>query len=239
MMAGCLAAGCQPPAPEAATDDGEGTGGAEPAAEETVAGETAAPLPEPVPAATGEWIECKPDGEAKWEIVAGEGSQWDDEEGVLRVPWANGLAAARWTGPVPEAPFEVELEAQRTDGSDFFCGLTVPTRSTDECVTLIVGGWGGSIVGISSLNDLDASENQTALDMHFEDNQWYKIRLRFAGERLMVWIDDKEIIDADTTGTRLSLRPGAIELCAPFGLATWECGAEMRGMRWRRLPEGE
>jgi hypothetical protein len=172
-------------------------------------------------------------------VVSGEGSEWDPDEAVLRIPWANGLAGVRWTGDPPQAPFEVELEARRTDGSDFFCGLTVPTRSTDECVTLIVGGWGGEIVGISSINDLDASENQTALTMRFEDKQWYKIRLRFADEQLQAWIDGEQVIDADTTGARLHLRGGSgIEDCAPFGFATWQGGGELRGIRWRRLADG-
>lgn len=224
-----LMSGCQPPAPTA-EDGTEGEDPGSPAAEEAPA----------QPAADPEgWIECKPAGDAKWELVGVEEGGWDEEDGMLRIPWYDGLAGARWTGQVPEAPFEVELEAQRTDGSDFFCGLTVPTRSTDECVTLIVGGWGGSIVGISSINDLDASENQSALDMRFEDKQWYKIRLRFAAEQLLVWIDDKEIIDVDTTGLRLSLRAGPIDMCAPFGVASWQTSSELRSIRWRRLSVDE
>lgn len=223
-----LMSGCQ--APTAEEDGAEGVDSDSPAAEEAPA----------QPAADPEgWIECKPAGDAKWELVGVEEGGWDEEDGMLRIPWYDGLAGARWTGQVPEAPFEVELEAQRTDGSDFFCGLTVPTRSTDECVTLIVGGWGGSIVGISSINDLDASENQSALDMRFEDKQWYKIRLRFAAEQLLVWIDDKEIIDVDTTGLRLSLRAGPIDMCAPFGVASWQTSSELRSIRWRRLSVDE
>jgi len=222
-----LMVGCRRPAPAVEVPEAVDDGGQ--VVEETPAKPAAGPEG---------WIECKPGGGAKW-MVGGEGGGWDEVDGLLRIPWYDGLAAARWTGRVPEAPFEVELEARRTDGSDFFCGLTVPTRSTDECVTLIVGGWGGSIVGISSINDLDASENQAALDMRFEDNQWYKIRLRFAGEQLQVWIDAKELIDVDTTGLRLGLRSGPIDVCAPFGLATWQTGSELRSIRWRRLPGGE
>lgn len=47
--------------------------------------------------------------------------------------------------------------------SEFFCGLTVPVRTGTECVSLIVGGWGGSLVGISSIDGLDASETSTGL----------------------------------------------------------------------------
>jgi len=221
-----LLCACQPPESQ---DDGE----------EAKAPEAAPPAEEKPAPKVGEWVECVPEGDAKWEVGDGEGIVWDEEEKLLRIPWFGGLSGVKWTGEVPEAPFEVELEAKRTDGDDFFCGLTVPTRSKEECVTLIVGGWGGSIVGISSINDLDASENQTGTTMRFEDNQWYKIRLSFGNETIKAWIDDKEMIDADTTGQRLSLRYGPIDVCAPFGLATWQCGSELRNVRWRRLPAGE
>ena len=51
---------------------------------------------------------------------------------------------------------------------------------THSHATLILGGWGGSLIGISSIDDFDASENETGDDAYiFEDNQWYDInRLR-------------------------------------------------------------
>ena len=172
-------------------------------------------------------------------MVAGDKGGWDEAAGVLRIPAGFDLAGVRWTGAVPGAPFEVELEARRTDGRDFFCGLTVPTRTERECVSLIVGGWGGMLVGISSLDDLDASENETGTTRTFEDDRWYRIRLRFADEQLAAWIDDQPVIEVSTRNRRLALRPGPIDACAPFGLATWNTGAELRGIRWRRLAAAE
>ena len=184
-----------------------------------------------------QWVECVPGEAGEWVDIHGEGpAGWDAAAGLLRIPRGEGLAGVRWTGAPPVAPFEVELEARRTNGHDFFCGLTVPTRSTRECVTLIVGGWGGELVGISSLDDRDASENETARTKTFEPNRWYRIRLRFGDEHLAAWIDDQQLIDTDTTHRRLSLRYGPIDACAPFGLATWETGAELRSVRWRPAP---
>ena len=64
-----------------------------------------------------------------------------------------------WTNTFPEANYEITMEAMRLSGSDFFCGLTVPV-GTNFC-SLIVGGWGGSLFGISSIDGMDASENET------------------------------------------------------------------------------
>jgi hypothetical protein len=125
--------------------------------------------------------------------------------------------------------------AMRKDGTDFFCAITFPARGTDECVTLIVGGWGGSLVGISSIDGKDASENETRSTQAFEPGAWYRIRLLREGERIAAWINNKKVVDVDTTGKKLSLREGPISECAPFGLATWQTTAVIRNVRWRRI----
>ncbi|MEZ6113002.1 MAG: hypothetical protein R3C99_18620 [Pirellulaceae bacterium] len=60
---------------------------------------------------------------------------------------------------MPKTNYELSLEAKRLDGTDFFCGLTFPVGDT-HC-SFIVGGWAGGVVGLSSIDGLDASENQT------------------------------------------------------------------------------
>ena len=60
---------------------------------------------------------------------------------------------------LPKSNYEIEFEAQREDGNDFFVGLTFPVKE-DPC-SLIVGGWGGGVCGLSSLDGMDASENDT------------------------------------------------------------------------------
>lgn len=172
----------------------------------------------------------------KWQAIDGASDlDWDKENGVMQIGIGTDLNGVRWTGPMPTMPYTVELEARRMSGSDFFCGLTFPVRNGSEHVSFIVGGWGGNLVGISSIDGLDASENSTASQQEFEDQRWYRIRVQVENERLQAWIDDRQVVDAFTDEQKLSLRPGPIEACAPFGLATWLTSAEVRGVRWRKL----
>lgn len=184
------------------------------------------------------WVAMETLQPGKWSAIDGAGAvTWDDESRVMRIGVGTDLNGARWTGPMPAVPYMVELEARRVSGSDFFCGLTFPVREGKESVSLIVGGWGGSLVGISSIDGMDASENSTGTQHQFEDKRWYRIRVQVDGERLQAWIDDRQVVDAHTGGQKLSLRPGPIEECAPFGLATWLTSAEVRGVKWRKLAE--
>lgn len=183
-----------------------------------------------------QWVTMETKEPGKWAAIVGAADiEWDGENRVLKIGIGHDLNGVRWNGELPAAPYELELEARRMTGNDFFCGLTIPVRSESECVTLIVGGWGGNIVGISSINGLDASDNSTGSSREFEDKRWYRIRLEVAEEHLQAWIDDEQVVDAHTEEQRLSLREGAIEGCAPFGLATWLTSAEVRGVKWRKL----
>ena len=62
-------------------------------------------------------------------------------------------------------------------------------------------------------------------------------RCRWVCDRIEAWIDGESVIDVSIEDRKLSLRPGPIEVCAPFGVATWETVGEMRNMRWKPLPE--
>lgn len=199
-----------------------------------------ASTPDPLPAlsdvnaSADGWVEMGTLEPGKWSPIEGAAElEWDDESRVMTIGVGTDLNGVRWTGPLPAVPFEVELEARRMSGGDFFCGLTFPVRTGSECVTLIVGGWGGSVVGISSIDGLDASENSTGSQYEFEDQRWYRIRVKVGEEHLQAWIDDREVVDAHTEEQKLSLREGPIEECAPFGLATWVTKAEVRGVKWR------
>jgi len=185
-----------------------------------------------------EWVEMETLGPEKWAAIEGAADvEWDEETRTMKIGVGTDLNGVRWTGPMPVEPYVVELEARRMSGSDFFCGLTFPVREGSESVSLIVGGWGGSLVGISSIDGFDASENEHGSQHDFESEKWYRIRVQVGNERLEAWIDDRKVVDADTEGRKLSLRAGPIESCAPFGLATWLTIAETRGVRWRKLAE--
>jgi hypothetical protein len=100
---------------------------------------------------------------------------------------------------------------------------------------LIVGGWGGSLAGISSLDGMDASENETTKFTSFESGRWYRIRLRVTEKKIEGWIDKEKLINVVTTGRRISVRPGDIELSEPFGLAAWQTTAALREIQFRRV----
>jgi hypothetical protein len=136
-----------------------------------------------------------------------------------------------WTNEFPKMNYEVALDAMRVMGTDFFCGLTVPV-GTNFC-SLIVGGWGGSLVGISSLDGMDASENETTKFKNFESGRWYRIRLRVTEKKIQAWIDTEKLVDVAIAERRISVRAGDIELSEPFGLAAWQSTAAMREIKFR------
>ena len=155
------------------------------------------------------------------------------ESGIIVLGMGDPFTGINWTNAFPKMDYEVALDAMRLSGSDFFCGLTLPV-GTNFC-SLIVGGWGGSLVGISSLDGMDASENETTKFMSFETGRWYRIRLRVTEKKIQAWIDGDKVVDVDTEGKRVSVRPGDIEMSEPFGLAAWETSAAYREIKFRRL----
>ena len=143
------------------------------------------------------------------------------------------LTGIHWTNDVPKTNYELSLEARRMSGNDFFCGLTFPIAGTN--VSLIVGGWGGGLVGISSIDGMDASENETTKFMSFEKERWYAVKVRVTPDKLEAWLDDKKIVDVRTADRRFSLRSGPIEQSVPLGLATYETKAQIRNFVLKRL----
>src|SRR5438067_4915677 len=61
------------------------------------------------------------------------------------------MTGVTWTKPFPKSNYEFRLEAMRVDGYDFFAGITFPVGGA-YC-SWINGGWGGMIVGLSSIDD--------------------------------------------------------------------------------------
>ncbi len=143
------------------------------------------------------------------------------------------MTGINWTKWFPKSNYELRLEAARLAGSDFFAGITFPVG--DFFLTWINGGWGGRLVGLSSLDGNDASENETATVVQFENNRWYALRLRVTGDAIEAWIDDEQVIGVEYAGRQLSLRPGEIELSAPFGIATYSTTGALRKLEYRLL----
>jgi hypothetical protein len=157
----------------------------------------------------------------------------ESESGLLILNAGDPMTGINWTNRVPKMNYEVALDAMRVTGSDFFCGLTVPVG--DSFCTLIVGGWGGGLVGISSLDGMDASENETTKFLNVEQGKWYRIRMRVTQSRIEAWVDKEKFVNVDTTDKKISLRPGDIESSKPFGIASYQTTAALREIRLRRV----
>ncbi len=155
------------------------------------------------------------------------------KEGQIHLDVGDDMTGITWTRDFPKQNYEVQLEAMRTSGHDFFCGLTFPVKES-HC-TLIVGGWGGTIVGLSNVDGRDASDNQTSQMMIFQDKKWYKIRVRVTQESIQAWIDDQSVVDLELGEKRISTR-SEVDWNKPLGVATWRTGAALRKLEMRRLP---
>ena len=154
-------------------------------------------------------------------------------KGTLHVGMGESLSGVTFTNKVPETNFEVEVEGKKIQGSDFFCALTFPVGK--EHCTFVMGGWGGAVVGISSLDQMDASENETTKYMKFEKDHWYKIRVRVTPKKIEAWIDEEKLADVELEGKKVSMRPGDIEQNVPFGIATYQTESAFKSIKIRVL----
>ena len=155
------------------------------------------------------------------------------KDGVITLPQGGDLTGIHLENAPATVGYEVEMQARRIEGDDFFCGFTFPVGA--KCVTLIVGGWGGTVVGISSINGESASENETTKFKDFKKNQWYRIKVRVTKSRIEAWIDGEKLVNLETEGKQLDVRAGEIESSKPFGIATWRTTGAIKEIRWRKL----
>tara|TARA_B100001123_G_scaffold373717_1_gene438498 strand:- start:795 stop:1637 length:843 start_codon:yes stop_codon:yes gene_type:complete len=213
------------------------------------------------------------------------------KDGELRIDSGEILTGIHWkdNATLPRTNYEFAFEAKKLDGSDFFALVTFPVG--DNYASLVPGGWGGAVTGISSINSMDASENDTTLYIKYEKNIWYKFRVRVTPREITVWLDPHErlflrkdtpvgvfaeyakaagigraeaeatlrrmnpkldelmkpgktiivpgetkIITANIHEQVVAMRPGEVELSAPFGFATFQTSGVIRNVRLRRLP---
>ncbi|MCP3695110.1 MAG: DUF1080 domain-containing protein, partial [Planctomycetaceae bacterium] len=150
------------------------------------------------------------------------------KNGSIALPAGQPATGIRWKGPFPRNHYEVSLQTRRTKGSDFFCGLTFPFN--DSYLSLIIGGWGGGVTGLSNIDNMAAVENETTGYLDVKDNRWYQVRLRVTPKRIQAWIDQEEILDMETEGHKFSIW-WEQEPVRPFGIASWYTATEVRQIR--------
>jgi hypothetical protein len=154
------------------------------------------------------------------------------ENGQIILEAGKDLTGITWTGEKPpDSNYEITLQAMRVEGRDFFAGVTFPVG--DSFCSLIVGGWGGTVVGLSSINGMDASENETSQSIEFTSSRWYSIRIRVS-EKIEAWLDERQIVDVVRKGKEIDVRIEMIQ-SQPIGVASWRTKAALRDIRLRRL----
>ena len=164
-----------------------------------------------------------------------QGGKVEVGNGLLIFTKGDPFVGVNYTNELPKVNYEVAFDAMSVSGGDFFCGLTFPVK--DSFCSFIVGGWGGSVVGLSSLDGADASENETTQFVSFETGRWYRIRLRVTEHKIEAWIEQKKVVDVMITGRKVSLRIGEILMSKPFGLSSYSTSAAYRAIKIREVSE--
>lgn len=171
----------------------------------------------------GDWTETPFTGRGKVRM----------EQGSIVLENGAPMTGVTRTKPFPKGNYEIRWQAMRRLGGDFFASLTFPLG--DSFATFVTGGWGGDIVGVSSIDGWDASENETRTYFNFENGKWYGMRLEVRGDRIRAWIDDKVVVNVVIGGRRIDLRRGEMNLSAPLGFASYRTVGEVKGVEFREL----
>jgi hypothetical protein len=155
------------------------------------------------------------------------------EDGRIVLDTGKSMTGITWAGaPLPATNYEITMQAMRVEGRDFFAGVTFPVDAS--FCSLILGGWGGSVVGLSSINGEDASQNATSQSMEFENGRWYSVRIRVTPAKIEAWLDDRQIITQDLKGNKIDIRI-EMEHSKPLGVASWKTKSALRDIRLRRI----
>ncbi|HBE42851.1 MAG TPA: DUF1080 domain-containing protein [Bacteroidales bacterium] len=138
------------------------------------------------------------------------------------------ISGIRWTDDFPKSNYEITLYAKRVEGNDFFCGMTFPVK--ESFVTLVLGGWGGSLCGLSCIDGYDAANNYTSKIFFFGTDVWWSVRLRVTDKKIEAWIEQDKIVDFTIGNSGLSLRM-EVESSVPFGITTYKTTGALRDLK--------
>ena len=191
---------------------------------------------QPAPPAEMSLFDGKTLGHWKVTDFGGQGKVYI-KDGIIYLEQGNDMTGITWAGPLVRMNYEITLEAMRVSGSDFFCGLTFPVN--ENCCSLILGGWGGSLCGLSNIDYYDAANNETTRFVSFENGKWYHVRLQVIPNRIQAWLQEEgeePLVDMDITDRKIDTR-AEMDLCHPMGIATWQTAGAARNIRLRRLED--
>ncbi|MBN2473631.1 MAG: DUF1080 domain-containing protein [Pirellulales bacterium] len=173
-----------------------------------------------------------------WKVpeFGGEGEVHIDDGAIVLEMGSEMTGIVYVGGEVPRENYEFAWEGARLDGIDFFATATFPVGK-DEC-SLVTGGWGGMVVGISSVDFYYADDNVTTTFHEFKDKQWYKFRVRVTTGKIEAWIDGEQVVDLEREGRKIGYHD-AVYLCRPLGISAWVTKGGVRNIRLRKLPPSD
>lgn len=168
-----------------------------------------------------------------WEIIDynGHGEVFVKDSSII-ISKGRVISGIRWTEDFPKTNYEITLYAKRIDGNDFFCGLTFPVKESH--LTLVLGGWGGSLSGLSCIDGSDAAHNSTQINFYFGKGWWWSVRLRVTDDKVEAWVEQEKFVDFTIGDSQLSLR-SEVESSVPFGITTYQTTAAIRDLKLRML----
>jgi hypothetical protein len=133
---------------------------------------------------------------------------------------------------LPTDNFEITLQAMKRKGDDFFCALTFPVR--DSHASFVVGGWAGTVVGLSNIDGLDASENETTQYEKLDHNKWYAVRVRVADGRIECWLNEKQMVEVELKNRRINTRI-EVDPNKPLGICCYNVESAFKDIKLRHL----
>jgi hypothetical protein len=101
-----------------------------------------------------------------------------------------------------------------------------------------MGGWGGGVCGISSLDFMDASENDTTQYRDFVRGKWYEVRVRVTDTHIQAWLGKSTLANVERSSHKVDVR-FEMEASKPMGFATYQTVGKIRNARFRALSVDE
>lgn len=172
---------------------------------------------------------------SNWEVIDYRGhGEVEISDSCIIINKGEVMSGIRFTGEFPKSNYEVTFYARRVEGNDFFCGLTFPVNGSH--LTLVLGGWGGNVSGLSSIDGFDAAHNSTQNIFYFGNGWWWKVRLRVTKEKVEAWVEDEKFVDFTIGNSYLSLR-SEVERSVPFGFSTYKTTGALRNIMLKTINE--
>ncbi len=159
-------------------------------------------------------------------VVGGRSGQVAVADGVLTLAAGGPMTGVTSTrADLPKTNYALSFEAKRTDGNDFFAAATFPVGSS--FVTLVNGGWGGSVTGLSLINGASVAENATNHFVKYQNDVWYRFTIQVTDRVVRCLVDDREVFALDHADTQLKTR---IENRSnePLGFASYRSSGAIR-----------